>query len=216
MNATLGVELPFTNANTQTTIPLGYIDPPTEIIDAVALGDPGRDAERRHADLEDHPQRRRHPRHPLPPVQRAGDQPGRLGRRHQAARSQRAGLEGHRADEPAGGLHRRAAADGARRCRSRCRQRPAARPDQAARHHHAVHRRRSDDRQPDHRRQRADQLRLGVRVALPPARPRRERHDAARSCSVSRRRRRRAGRDAGLHRGRWRGPTTPPNPAATH
>jgi len=32
MNATLGVELPFTNANTQTTIPLGYIDPATEII----------------------------------------------------------------------------------------------------------------------------------------------------------------------------------------
>jgi Multicopper oxidase len=32
MNATLGVELPFTNANTQTTIPLGYIDPPTEIM----------------------------------------------------------------------------------------------------------------------------------------------------------------------------------------
>lgn len=32
MNATLGVELPFTNFNTQTTIPLGYIDPPTEIL----------------------------------------------------------------------------------------------------------------------------------------------------------------------------------------
>ena len=31
MNATLGVELPFTNFNTQTTIPYGYIDPPTEI-----------------------------------------------------------------------------------------------------------------------------------------------------------------------------------------
>ncbi|KAA6462015.1 choice-of-anchor D domain-containing protein [Acidobacteria bacterium AB60] len=30
MNATLGMELPFTNFNTQTTIPLGYIDPPTE------------------------------------------------------------------------------------------------------------------------------------------------------------------------------------------
>ena len=30
MNATLGVEMPFTNFNTQTTIPLGYIDPPTE------------------------------------------------------------------------------------------------------------------------------------------------------------------------------------------
>jgi len=32
MNATLGTELPFTNFNTQTTIPLGYIDPPTEIL----------------------------------------------------------------------------------------------------------------------------------------------------------------------------------------
>jgi FtsP/CotA-like multicopper oxidase with cupredoxin domain len=31
MNATLGVELPFTNYLTQTTIPYGYIDPPTEI-----------------------------------------------------------------------------------------------------------------------------------------------------------------------------------------
>jgi len=30
MNATLGVELPFTNFNTQTTIPLGYVDPATE------------------------------------------------------------------------------------------------------------------------------------------------------------------------------------------
>jgi FtsP/CotA-like multicopper oxidase with cupredoxin domain len=32
MNATLGVELPFTNFQIQTTIPLGYIDPPTDII----------------------------------------------------------------------------------------------------------------------------------------------------------------------------------------
>ncbi len=32
MNATLGVEIPFTNFLTQTTIPLGYVDPPTEII----------------------------------------------------------------------------------------------------------------------------------------------------------------------------------------
>jgi FtsP/CotA-like multicopper oxidase with cupredoxin domain len=31
MNATLGVELPFTNSNNQTTVPLGYVDPPTEI-----------------------------------------------------------------------------------------------------------------------------------------------------------------------------------------
>ncbi len=34
----------------------------------------------RHPDLEDHPQRRRHPPHPRPPVQRPADQPGRLGR----------------------------------------------------------------------------------------------------------------------------------------
>jgi FtsP/CotA-like multicopper oxidase with cupredoxin domain len=32
MNATLGVELPFTNFLTQTTIPYGYTDPPTEIV----------------------------------------------------------------------------------------------------------------------------------------------------------------------------------------
>ncbi len=32
MNATLGTELPFTNFNTQTTIPLGYVDPPTEFL----------------------------------------------------------------------------------------------------------------------------------------------------------------------------------------
>lgn len=32
MNATLGVELPFTNFFTQTTIPYGYIDPPTELL----------------------------------------------------------------------------------------------------------------------------------------------------------------------------------------
>jgi FtsP/CotA-like multicopper oxidase with cupredoxin domain len=34
MNSTLGTELPFTNINTQTTIVLKYIDPPTEIIQA--------------------------------------------------------------------------------------------------------------------------------------------------------------------------------------
>jgi FtsP/CotA-like multicopper oxidase with cupredoxin domain len=31
MNATLGVEIPFTNFFTQTTIPYGYVDPPTEM-----------------------------------------------------------------------------------------------------------------------------------------------------------------------------------------
>ena len=38
MNATLGVELPFTNGSNQTTIPYGYIDPATEIIDDSTCG----------------------------------------------------------------------------------------------------------------------------------------------------------------------------------
>lgn len=40
MNATLGVELPFTNFNIQTTIPLGYIDPLTEEINMSASPGP--------------------------------------------------------------------------------------------------------------------------------------------------------------------------------
>jgi FtsP/CotA-like multicopper oxidase with cupredoxin domain len=32
MNATLGTEIPLTNFTTQTTIPLGYVDPPTEFL----------------------------------------------------------------------------------------------------------------------------------------------------------------------------------------
>ena len=40
MNATLGVELPFTNFNTQTTIPLGYLDPLTEDITSSDLATP--------------------------------------------------------------------------------------------------------------------------------------------------------------------------------
>lgn len=32
MNATLGTELPLTNFQTQTTLPLGYVDPPTEVV----------------------------------------------------------------------------------------------------------------------------------------------------------------------------------------
>jgi FtsP/CotA-like multicopper oxidase with cupredoxin domain len=41
MNATLGVELPFTNGMNQTTVPLGYIDPTTErLTDSVTIGVP--------------------------------------------------------------------------------------------------------------------------------------------------------------------------------
>ena len=174
MNATLGVEMPFTTGNTQTTIPYGYIDPPTEIIHR-----------RRDPDLEDHPQRRRHPPRPLPPVQRAGDQPRRLGWRGQAARRQRDGLEGNRADEPAGRHHRGDAAEQAERCLRGARQRAAC----------------STRRMPPgstmgfriSTRSLATpvtvtnelvRLRLGVRLALPHPRPRREGHDARRWSSM--------------------------------
>jgi FtsP/CotA-like multicopper oxidase with cupredoxin domain len=40
MNATLGVEIPNSNINTQTTIPLGYIDPTTELLGATTLATP--------------------------------------------------------------------------------------------------------------------------------------------------------------------------------
>jgi FtsP/CotA-like multicopper oxidase with cupredoxin domain len=40
MNATLGVELPFTNSTVQTTIPLGYLDPLTESINGSDLATP--------------------------------------------------------------------------------------------------------------------------------------------------------------------------------
>ncbi len=40
MNATLGAELPFTNITNQTTIPLMYLDPPTEILLPSAAGAP--------------------------------------------------------------------------------------------------------------------------------------------------------------------------------
>ncbi len=38
MNATFGVELPFTNVTVQTTIPYGYIDPATEILKVSPVG----------------------------------------------------------------------------------------------------------------------------------------------------------------------------------
>ncbi len=40
MNATLGVELPFTNGNNQTTVPLGYAEPTTEIMSPSDVGTP--------------------------------------------------------------------------------------------------------------------------------------------------------------------------------
>ena len=88
---------------------------------------------RRDAALEDHAQRRGHALHPLPPVHRAGHQPRRLGRRHQAAGPERAGPEGHGAHEPAGRHHRRPAAVQADTALRGAQQLPADGRDQACR-----------------------------------------------------------------------------------
>ena len=107
MSGKLGLELPSSPTPlNQTFVLQNFVDPPTEIVDDSVQRPWPATLGRRDADLEDHPQRRRHPPHPLPPVRRAADQPRRLGRRHPAARRQRAGLEGHRPDQPAGGHHR--------------------------------------------------------------------------------------------------------------
>ncbi len=74
MNATLGTEIPLTNFLLRPRCP-----------SATRNGRPrslGRNAQTRA--LEDHAQRCRHPLHSLPSVQRAGDQPHRLGRRRRS------------------------------------------------------------------------------------------------------------------------------------
>ena len=91
MNATLGTELPLTNFLTQTTIPFGYIDPPTEIINQ---GDTqlwkithnGVDSHFIHFHLFN-----------VQVINRVGWD-GSL----RPPRSERVGLEGHRSDESAG------------------------------------------------------------------------------------------------------------------
>ena len=71
-----------------------YIDPPTEILT------------RTTRPLAHHPPRRGLPCHALPPVRRAGGQPGRLDQRHQAALPGGDRLEGHHPDQPDGRHHR--------------------------------------------------------------------------------------------------------------
>jgi hypothetical protein len=90
MSGFLGVETPNAQAGLQNMI---LYPTPTRLsrfskaLTAAARrgSDPDRLGRRRHADLEDHPQRRRHAPDPLPPVRRAGAQPGRLGRHHPQA-----------------------------------------------------------------------------------------------------------------------------------
>ncbi len=127
MNATLGVEIPNTTGINQTTIPLGYIDPATEIIqDSNGMIPLGTLSDGTQI-WKSHPQRRGHARHPLPPVQCSTDQPGRLGRRDPAAGPQRDRLEGDRPHEPAGGHDRCPASDRPDRTLANAQQHPSRR-----------------------------------------------------------------------------------------
>ncbi len=99
--------LGLTNPNTLAAflIPYNYSSPPTDLVrlsDDVS-GAPIGSLVRRHADLEDLPQRRRHPPHPRPPVQRPADQPGRAGQHDRGSGAERVRLEGHLQGQPAGG-----------------------------------------------------------------------------------------------------------------
>ena len=170
-----------------------YVNPPTEIIDGTNLPKRGTtptatvtprsadQADRRHADLEDHPQRRGHAPDPLPPVRRAGAQPGHLGQHHHPAR-RRASSAGR---TPSGSARSRTPSSP---CGRSCPQvpfevperDPAAEPDDAGRRRPTLFNNIDPHGNPtdaDH--QPARQLRLGVRLALPHPQPRRDGHDAA-------------------------------------
>ena len=139
MTANLGLEAVPATPALQNVILYPYVNPATELIDATNL--PKGDVNvtpiclggRRDPDLEDHPQRGGHAPDPLPPVRRAGAQPGHLGQHHHPARRHRARLEGHRAGQPARGHDRGPAADHPDAAVRAAQQHPAAEPDDAAR-----------------------------------------------------------------------------------
>ncbi len=186
MNATLGVELPFTNFNTQTTIPLGYVDPATEDItnsDAAtqvgSLGDGTQIWKITHNGVDTHAIHFH--LFNVQVINRVGwdgairpPDPNELGWKETVRMNPlEDAIVALRPDRPDAALQDR-------------RQRPAARSD---------HARGSDARDssipptatPSACPTTMHGLRLGVRVALPPARPRRERHDAADRVPASRR-----------------------------
>ena len=194
MTANLGLEAPGATPLLQNIILYPYVNPATEVLDATGLPSslnvtPISSARRRHPDLEDHPQRGGHPPDPLPPLRRAGHQPGHLGQHHHPARTDRARLEGHRAGQPARGHDRRPAPDRADAPVRRPGQHPAAQPDDADRRQGIANgpngpRPGSTTPTPTATRSTRSptqlvELRLGVRLPLPHPQPRGDGHDAA-------------------------------------
>ena len=160
MNATLGVELPFTGATTQTTVPLGYVDPTTETIpegqtQIWKITHNGVDTHAIHFHLVN-----------VQVINRVGWD-GTI----KPPRANRAGLEGNRSDEPAGRHHRRGAGEEASRALRATRKQARHGRDAAAGFHAEFHGHKPGNGKPGDRPQRDRQLRLGVRVALPPSGP---------------------------------------------
>ena len=144
MQATMGIEAQPPTPGAQNVTLYPFINPATELIDATGL--PTADVKVQPISRADdgtqiwrftHNGVDTHPIHfHLYDVQ--ADQPGHLGQHHHTAGCHRVGLEGHRADLPVGGHHRRAATDhpeGAVRGPERG---PTAQPDDAARIHRGV------------------------------------------------------------------------------
>ena len=78
MSGMLGLSNPLSPVHV--LIPYGYREPAHRRRQGLARGDSDRGDARRDADLEDLPQRRRHPHHPHPPVPRPARQPPGAGR----------------------------------------------------------------------------------------------------------------------------------------
>ena len=143
-------------------------------------GHPHHGRQGRDADLALHPQRRGHAPDPLPPLRRPGAQPGHVGQHRHPTGRERARLEGHRADEPARGHHRRPAACGPPGALRGAERDPRPQPDDAPRITVRVQQHRPA-REPDGcHRQLTRQHGLGVRHPLPHPQSRGDGHDASR------------------------------------
>ena len=121
----------LTNANLHPYVPADGAHRHDQPAEGGREGDAHRLGDGRHADLEGHAQRRGHAPDPLPRHGRAGPQPGHVGQHHHPAGRDGARLEGHGADQPAGGHDRGHATGDPDAALRPAEQRQAAQPDAA-------------------------------------------------------------------------------------
>ena len=184
MQANLGIEASPPTPGAQNVTLYPFVNPPTEMIDTTKLpkidvtyanGEAASNVKIRPVGLADDgsqtvagdAQRRGHASDPLPPLRRAGAQPGHVGQHHHPAGPGGVGLEGHRADGPASGHDRGAAPDHPRAAVRDPELRAAAQPDDGTWVDRDVQQHLPAGR-PDHSHsEQAGQLRVGVRLPLP-------------------------------------------------